>query len=147
MNGRSLASALGQSRTVREVMSFLAVGAAGFVIEAIILTGLTEFAAWSPWHARIPSFLMAVLVTWSLNRRHTFPNRGPQRPSLEVLLYAAIQGGGAVVNLIIFGAMLALTPMFMCFPVVALAIAAVGGFAFNYLVSSKLLYAQQRDRA
>ena len=134
-------------RTTREVMSFLAVGAAGFVIEAIILTALTQFAGWSPWYARIPSFLTAVLVTWALNRRHTFPDRGLQRRSLEALFYATIQSGGAVINLAMFAAALALLPALARFPVIALAIGAVGGFAFNYLVSSKLLYARQRAHA
>lgn len=134
-------------RTAREVMSFLAVGAAGFIIEAGILTGLTQFAAWSPWHARIPSFLTAVLATWVLNRRHTFPDRGLQRPSMEALFYATIQSGGAVINLAMFAAALALIPSLARFPVVALAIGAVGGFAFNYLVSSKLLYARRRAQA
>jgi putative flippase GtrA len=134
-------------RTAREVMSFLAVGAAGFVIEATILTALTQFAAWSAWHARIPSFLTAVLVTWALNRRHTFADRGLQRPSLEAVFYATIQSGGAVINLVMFGITLALIPALARFPVIPLAVGAVGGFAFNYLVSSKLLYARQRAHA
>ena len=134
-------------RAVREVVSFLAVGATGFAIEAVILTGLTQFAGWSPWRARIPSFLTAVLVTWALNRRHTFANRGLQRPSLEALAYAAIQGGGALVNLVIFGAMLVVMPALARFPVIALAVGAAGGFAFNYLVSTRLLYSRQRSPA
>lgn len=133
-----------QRRAAREMMSFLAVGAAGFVIEAVILTGLTQFAEWSPWHARIPSFLTAVLVTWALNRRHTFADRGLQRTSLEAFFYAAIQGGGALVNLGIFGAALAFAPALARFPVIPLAIGAVGGFAFNYFVSSRLLYSRPR---
>jgi len=136
-----------RGRTAREMMSFLAVGAVGFVIEAVILTGLIEFAAWSPWHARIPSFLTAVLVTWALNRRHTFAGRGLPRPSLEAFFYAAIQGGGALVNLVIFGVVLALIPALAHLAVIALAIGAVGGFAFNYLVSSRLLYSRRRTHA
>jgi putative flippase GtrA len=131
-------------RTAREVMSFAAVGAAGFVTEAVILTGLTQYAAWSAWHARIPSFLTAVLVTWALNRRHTFADRGLRRPVLDAMFYATIQGGGALLNLVMFGATLALAPALARVPVIPLAVGAVGGFAFNYLVSSKLLYAYHR---
>jgi putative flippase GtrA len=137
----------GNRRTAREIMSFLAVGAAGFAIEAIILTGFTQFAQWSPWQARVPSFLTAVLVTWALNRQHTFPDRGLQRPSLEVLFYAGIQSCGALINLAIFGATMVIVPALTRFPVIPLAVGAVGGFAFNYLVSSKLLYAGQRSHA
>lgn len=129
----------------REMLSFLAVGGIGFAIEAAILTVLTQFAAWSPWQARIPSFLTAVLITWWLNRRHTFARRGLQRRSLEAFFYTAIQGGGAAINLAIFGASLAVMPQLASFPVIPLAIGAVGGFAFNFLLSSKLLYSRLRS--
>jgi putative flippase GtrA len=135
MNGR---------RTLREALSFLAIGGAGFAIEAVILTSLTLYAGWSPWHARVPSFISAVLVTWALNRRHTFPNRGLRRRSTEALFYATIQSGGALINLGIFGACLTLVPELATMPVVPLAIGAVGGFAFNFVLSSKWLYARLR---
>ncbi len=131
-------------RTLREVLSFLAVGGIGFVVEAAILTSLTLHAGWSPWQARIPSFLTAVLITWALNRRHTFPDRGLQRRSTEAFLYTAIQGGGAVINLGIFGACLLLAPDLAKLPVIPLAIGAIGGFAFNYALSSKWLYSRLR---
>lgn len=131
-------------RTLREVLSFLAVGGVGFVIEAVILTALTQYAAWSPWQARIPSFLTAVLITWALNRRHTFPDRGLQQRSTEALFYTAIQGGGALINLGIFGVCLAMVPQFARVPVIPLAIGAVGGFVFNYVLSSKWLYSRFR---
>jgi putative flippase GtrA len=131
-------------RSTREVLSFLAVGGIGFVVEAAILTALTGYAAWSPWQARIPSFLTAVLITWALNRRHTFRGRGLQRSSVEAFWYTAIQGGGALVNLGIFGVCLALVPELAKVPVIPLAIGAVGGFAFNFLLSSKWLYSRLR---
>lgn len=131
-------------RTFREALSFLAIGGIGFVIEAVILTSLTLYAGWSPWRARIPSFITAVLATWALNRRHTFPNRGLQRRSTEALFYATIQSGGALINLGIFGACLTLMPELARVPVVPLAIGAVGGFAFNFVLSSKWLYARLR---
>lgn len=135
MNGR---------RTFREALSFLAIGGIGFAIEAAILTSLTLYAGWSPWHARIPSFITAVLITWALNRRHTFPNRGLQHRSAEAISYAVIQSGGALINLGIFGACLTLMPELANMPVIPLAIGAVGGFVFNFILSSKWLYARLR---
>lgn len=131
-------------RSLREMLSFLAVGGVGFVVEAIILTSLTLYAAWSPWQARIPSFITAVLITWALNRRHTFPDRGLQQRSTEAFFYTAIQGGGALINLGIFGVCLALLPQLARVPVIPLAIGAVGGFAFNFVLSSKWLYSRLR---
>ena len=135
---------MSERRTLREALSFLAIGGIGFAIEAAILTSLTLYAGWSPWHARIPSFITAVLVTWALNRRHTFPNRGLQRRSAEAIFYATIQSGGALINLGIFGICLTLMPELATMPVIPLAIGAVGGFVFNFILSSKWLYARLR---
>jgi putative flippase GtrA len=131
-------------RSPRQLLSFAAVGGIGFVIEAVILTTLTRFADWTPWHARIPSFLTAVVVTWLLNRRHTFAGRGLQRRSVEGFFYIVIQVCGALVNLAIFGACLIVMPQLARLPVLPLAIGAVGGFAFNFLASSRMLYSRLR---
>lgn len=130
--------------TAQELLRFIAVGSVGFVVEAVILTTLTIYAAWSPWQARIPSFLSAVLITWVLNRRHTFPQRGLERRATEAFFYTAIQGGGALINLAVFGVCLAMWPKLAHVPVMPLAIGAVAGFAFNFLLSSRWLYSRLR---
>jgi putative flippase GtrA len=130
--------------TARAVRNFALVGGVGFAIEAVMLTALTRWAGWAPWYARIPSFLTAVVVTWALNRRHTFAGRGLERRSTEAFFYIAIQVGGAVVNLAIFGLSLLYWPQLRALPVLPLAIGAVGGFVFNFGVSNAFLYARRR---
>jgi putative flippase GtrA len=132
--------------TVRTVRSFAIVGGAGFVIEAVILTALTQLAGWSVWFARIPSFTTAVLATWLLNRTHTFAGRGLERRSTEALLYGVIQLCGAGINLAIFALCLLAWPQLGRIPVVPLAIGAAGGFAFNFVASNGLLYARRRTQ-
>lgn len=131
-------------RPLRELLTFLAVGSVGFIVEATILTALTIYAGWSPWQARIPSFLSAVVITWALNRRHTFPQRGLERRSTEAFFYTVIQGGGALINLAVFGGCLLIQPQLAHTPVIPLAVGAVAGFAFNFLLSSKWLYSRLR---
>lgn len=130
--------------TAQDLLKFMVVGSVGFVVEAVILTGLTVHAAWSPWQARIPSFLSAVLITWALNRRLTFAQRGLKRPAAEAFFYTVIQGGGALLNLAVFGACLFLWPKLGRVPVIPLAIGAVAGLAFNFLLTSKWLYSRPR---
>jgi putative flippase GtrA len=130
-------------QTSRELMSYLAVGGVGFLIEAVILTVLTQVAGWSPWLARVPSFITAVLATWALNRRHTFPERGLRHRSLEAFFYMAIQSAGVVINLAIYSACL-LLPQLARFPVIALAAGSLGGLVSNYLLSSRVLYGRNR---
>jgi putative flippase GtrA len=134
----------GVRTTLRTVRSFAVVGGAGFVIEAVIMTVLTQFAGWSVWLARIPSFTMAVLATWLLNRTHTFAGRGLERRSTEALLYGVIQLCGAGLNLALFALCLLAWPQLGRVPVVPLAIGAIGGFACNFAASNGLLYARRK---
>jgi len=90
----------------------------------------------------VPSFITAVLVTWALNRRHTFAGRGLQRRSLEALSYVAIQAGGAFINLAIFGVCIGHVALMRQQPVLALGVGAIGGFAFNFAVSNAALYSR-----
>lgn len=139
-------TASGLWSTVRAVRSFAIVGGAGFAVEAILMTALAEFAGWSVWYARIPSFTTAVLVTWLLNRSLTFAGRGLQRRSTEAVLYGVIQLCGAGINLAIFAVCLLFWPQLAQRPVVPLAIGAIGGFAFNFAASNGLLYARRRTQ-
>lgn len=132
---------------LRKICGFLLVGGSGFIIDATVLTLLTHFAGWTPWHARIPSFLTAVLVTWVLNRRYTFINRGLRHKTTEALGYTLIQTGGALINLAIFGVCLHFFATLRALPVIPLSVGAVGGFAFNYLLSDQLLYRKRRDNS
>ena len=126
--------------SIRTLWNFAMIGALGFVTEAIILTALVQAAHWLPWHARVPSFLTAVLLTWLLNRRHTFAGREPGCRGIEALSYMTIQICGAAINLAIFGVCLASIPALVHIPVVPLGIGAVAGFAFNFAASNLLLY-------
>ena len=130
--------------TWRAIGRFGVIGGIGFGIEAVVLSALTRFAHWTPWQARIPSFLTAVLATWLLNRTYTFAGRRPDRTSMEVLSYAGIQICGAGINLAIFALCLFQFPDLNEVPVVPLAIGAVGGFAFNFIASNAWLYARAR---
>ena len=127
------------------VRNFVAVGAVGFLIDAGLLAALTHAAGWSPWLARVPSFLTAVTVTWLLNRRLTFAGRGLQSRSLEAIGYGTIQVCGALINLAVFGFCLALFPRLAALPLLPFTAGAAVAMAFNYLAASRLLYVRERE--
>lgn len=126
------------------VRNFAAVGAVGFVIDAGVLSALTHGAGWSPWAARVPSFTAAVLTTWLLNRRLTFPGLGLQRRSMEALGYGTIQVCGAGINLLVFGLCLAAFPLLARLPVIPFAVGSGVAMVFNYVALTRLLYARER---
>lgn len=126
---------------------FAGVGSVGFLIEAGIVTGLTQWAGWTAWHARMPSFTTAVLVTWILNRNTTFKGRGSKNLLAEALMYFGTQAGGAAINLLIFGIALQILPRLQSVPVFALALGSIGGLVFNYVVAATLIYSTEQPRS
>jgi putative flippase GtrA len=129
---------------IRTLRKFLIVGGVGFAIEAILLTSFVKLAGWQPLYARVPSFLVAVLATWALNRRYTFAGRGLTRSSIEAVWYILIQTCGAAINLAIFGAVLLYWPQLGEVPVIPLAFGSIGGLVFNFSASNGFLYARRR---
>jgi putative flippase GtrA len=124
----------------RRIPAFVAVGSIGFLIEATILGLMTHWANWTPWHARIPSFLVAVSVTWMLNRRHTFNTSRVRMPWVEALTYGTIQTCGAAVNLGVFGLCLHYLPRLSAFPLIPFAIGAAIAMGFNFAALSMFIY-------
>jgi len=81
----------------REFLSFAVVGAAGFVVDVVVLYLLAPLLGW--YGARVLSFLAAATATWALNRRYTFSGRSASASVLrEYLGYLVTMLGGAVVN-------------------------------------------------
>lgn len=130
--------------TLRALRSFAFVGVVGFLIEAVVLTALTHFAGWGPWRARVPSFLIAVIATWLLNRTLTFPGRGLQRRSLEALLYIATMAVGSAINLTVYGLTLYYVPRLAALPIIPLGLGSLASLVFNFNSARLLVFARER---
>ena len=126
----------------RRLATFSLAGAAGFVVDAgVLMAGLS--LGLPAWAARIPSFLSAVVTTWSINRRLTFAAPGP--PSLaEFAAYLGAMSLGLAINLA--GYLAALTAGLS--PVASLIPATLGGMLANYLGARRVLEGRRpRGRA
>lgn len=125
--------------TRTKVCRFALVGATGFAIDAGVLSALA-LLNWNLYAARALSFAAAVICTYALNRRLTF-RVAPASKRIESTTaagYGVIQMGGALVNLAIFSGLVWQNPHLGDWPVAPLAVGALGGFVFNYLLSSIL---------
>ncbi|MEM9796764.1 MAG: GtrA family protein [Pseudomonadota bacterium] len=112
---------------------FLLAGGLGFVVDAGVLA-LGLAIGLPAWAARIPSFLLAVVTTWLLNRRITF--RSDTRPTLrEFGRYLAAMSLGLGVNYAAYITFVALG----LHPLLALAVASCAGIVVNYLGARKVL--------
>ncbi|PLX36547.1 MAG: GtrA family protein [Hyphomicrobiales bacterium] len=112
---------------------FLLVGAFGFIVDAGVLLGLTEWAGMGAYSARVISVVVAVSATWGLHRVFTFRSRDPKRLG-EWSRFAGVNGVGAAVNYALYAIALAIVPALP--PLAALAIASAGALAVNFLGSA-----------
>ncbi|MCP5404837.1 MAG: GtrA family protein [Pseudomonadaceae bacterium] len=91
----------------RQMLGFLAVGALAFVVDAGTLWLLMQTGC-PAMLARVASIALAMVVAWYGNRTLSFRMTTP--PTLrEFTRYATLAGGVAVLNYVIFSALILLT--------------------------------------
>lgn len=118
---------------------FCLVGAVGFLVDAGLLLALLATGTLGPIAARVVSILVAVTVTWLLNRLLTFRSDDP-RHLFEWSRYALVNGVGALVNYGCYVACLLLIPGIA--PLLALAVGSAVALIVNYLGSRHLVFWQ-----
>ena len=112
---------------------FLLVGAAGFLVEAAILSYLCNIRGFGPYTGRAVSFSVAVVTTWLLNRTFTFKVRAYRRPHAEFLRYLVVSALGLATNLGVYGVAVSIVYWMRRYPALALVPASLAGMAINYM--------------
>ena len=107
------------------------VGSVGFVVDAGILTLLSQKFSVNVYISRLFSFPAATIITWLLNRSLVF-NFHVQKTRREYGKYLLVQIGGALLNLGVFVLLLIAFSSLQIIPAVPLAVGALFGLVFNY---------------
>ncbi len=135
-----------QGGLVRSFMKFAITGAAGFAVDAAVLSLLLVSTDLGPYFSRAFSFPAALCVTWYLNRVWTF-DRTDQGRLRQSLRYVLVQVVGALFNLFVYALCIALGPPIVGrFPIIALAIASGVAMALNFLGSRHWAFAGKRQK-
>ena len=133
---------------LRRLVGFGAVGTVGFVVDAAVLTAVSSGLGVNVYVARCVSFSTAVLVTWLLNRAYVFA--GSSRPRNRKLgeygRYFGIQVLGAMINLVVFVALLAEYPGLEAIPIVPLAAGSLLALFFNFAGAQWWVFTQVTQR-
>lgn len=119
---------------------FFLVGGLGFLVDAGGVILLSEGLGLVPWLARIPSFLVATIVTYAFHRRWTFgtdPRGGVVRGWLAYIGATSI---GALLNYAAFALWTAAYGDTATMLFVGTAIGSAVGLAFNYTISSRVIF-------
>lgn len=120
--------------------AFVVVGTVGFVVDAAILSGLIYLYELNPYQARVISYIIALLVTWSLNSKWTFRNRVARKTHHEFYLYSAIQTIGVAINYGVYVWIISIFSWLFFNPVFALAVGSVVAMGFNYLTLRYIVF-------
>ena len=121
-----------------EIMRFLLVGTVGFIVDATVLALAVHVGEMSRIWARLPSFLVAVTVTWWLHRRFTFERARNSAPSVrEWLRFVLANGFGNGVNLCTYWVLIG---FFNWAYVPALATASIIAAGINYGMSARWVF-------
>lgn len=122
-----------------EVLKFAIVGSIGFCVDAGVMTYLLS-NNFEILYARTFSFFLAASATWILNRVWTFEAAAKTGARKEYLTYFAYQILGALINLIIFFALLHFINSLRQIPAVPLAVGAAASMIFNYFSSKYFVF-------
>lgn len=94
----------------RRLLTFAGVGALGFAVDFSLTWSLTRLVGLHPQLSRIIAMLVAMSVTYLLNRNFTFQSAATSR-GREMVRYFAVNISGALVNYGVFSLILALAPL------------------------------------
>jgi putative flippase GtrA len=108
------------------------VGGAAFILDAIIVWGLTQFGL-GPYVARVVSLCVSVAFTFCLNRLLTFSAAGPVS-SGEIVAYVGASGIGIGINYGLYAGGIKLGLPFL----VAMAIGTIIASAFNFFAYGRI---------
>jgi putative flippase GtrA len=98
-----------QARAPRQIPSFAAIGAFGYVVDAATTFACAKYLGLSPELARPPGFVVATVVNFLLNRTITF--RDSEAPAVRAFLrYCAVASAGLAVNYAVYSACVFLAP-------------------------------------
>ena len=125
---------------LRHFGGFVLAGGMAFATDAGVTKLLTATTALSPFAARPIAILLAMLVSWGLNRTITFAETRPPSWS-EFAKFAAASFGSQLVNYLVFAAILTLRPATDTTIAIAVASAvamfvAYAGFRFGVFAKS-----------
>ena len=124
----------------RRLVRFAVVGSAGFLVDASVLSILIQLADMDLYSSRTISFLLAVSLTWYLNRTWTFGTTKNKRQGKEYIRYTLVQVAGALINLGVYVYCIETVEQMARYPVIPLAIGALTALVFNYFFSKKLVF-------
>jgi putative flippase GtrA len=125
---------------------FLIVGTIGFIVDAGLLVLLMAAAGLGHYAARVVSFMVAVCVTWWLNRTFTFRAPKPSGPARnapvmrELAAYVLFQSAGIAINFGVYSILIERSAIFYDLPALAVAVGSLAAMVFNFATARWIVF-------
>jgi putative flippase GtrA len=131
----------GFRRILREIFSFTVIGAAGFGVDTSVLYGAIHLG-FGLYVGRGISYLVSVTFTWALNSRYTFKQRVTSGRFGQWQRFALSQLSGAVINLGVYSALVAMSSYCAAHPVIGVAAGSLSGLLVNFAAARRFVFAR-----
>lgn len=128
---------------MKQFFKFGIVGAVGFLVDASILLLCVHILSFSIEVSRLISFMIAVFVTWLINRSFTFFKSTIHTKKKEYFYYFTIQTLGAFLNYLIFIVLVYKFDIFENYLIFPLAIASVLVMFFNFFFIKRFVFVKK----
>lgn len=137
----------GRLRLLGELFRFGAVGVAGFIVDAGVLT-LGIHAGTGPWAGRALSYLAAATFTFGLNRAWTFRTADRSRSVVHDWgMFLLVNLAGFVCNYGSYAVLIAGVPLVAENPVLGVAAGSLAGMAGNFMLSRRFVFRSRYETA
>jgi putative flippase GtrA len=136
LTSEGLSSTVVRSTTVtRRFQKFLLVGAIGLAVNQCVLFALVARVGATIAVASPIAILSSMIVTFALNERWTWHDRGGGRILHRALLYGSINSGGLLINWVTLLSLDRIGVNYLAANLVGAGIAAVWNFSLNHTLT------------
>ena len=123
-----------------QFMQFALIGAAGFVVDVVVLETMLNLVELDLYSGRVASYLAAATFTWCCNRAITFRKTKTERRRSEWLRFLVANLPGGVVNYGVYTVLVSRIALFGNQPALAVAIGSIAGLLFNFVGSRNVVF-------
>lgn len=124
---------------LKRVLSFGAVGALGFAVDAAVL--MATIGALGPVGGRVVSVAASMTTTWACNRHFTFADKRSDLPiAVEFGRYVLSMLGGLTVNWLAYGLAMLILPKGDAWPVAAVGVGSLAGMTINLFLAQRFVF-------
>jgi len=122
---------------MKKLLKFAVAGTIGFAVDALALLLLLHFTPVGPYIGRVIAIALAMTSTWIFNRTFTF-ERSRHSLAVESFRYGSVGITSAVVNYLLYSALLFSLPGLR--PLVAMTLSSLAAMGFSFIGYSRFVF-------